>query len=123
VSRTDRLLIATFACLALATTPFALALEGRSALGGETVIIEGPAGASQLSLGDDATVTIDGSHGPITVETRDGAVRVAEAACPDHTCVKTGWVRAPGSAILCLPNGVTVRIGGARDDGLDAVVR
>jgi hypothetical protein len=87
------------------------------------VIIEGPAGTSRMLLDEDETAVIDGSHGPLTVETLSGAVRVANAACPDHTCVKTGWVRASGSAIVCLPNGVTVRIGGARDDGVDAVVR
>ncbi len=123
MSRTDRLLIAALACLALATTPVALALEGHSATGSETVIIEGPAGASRMPLGEEEIVTIDGSHGLVTVEVLGSAVRVAEAKCPDRTCVKTGWVRAPGSAIVCLPNGVTVRIGGARDDGLDAVVR
>lgn len=123
MSLTDRLLIAALACLALAATPVALALEGSATTGGETVIIVGPAGESRLSLGEDEIVTIDGAHGLLTVESLDGAVRVAEAACPDHTCVKTGWVRAPGSAIVCLPNGVTVRMGGARDDGLDAVVR
>lgn len=123
MSRTDRLLIAALACLALAATPVALALEGRSATGSETVIIEGPAGASLMPLGEAEIVAIDGSHGVVTVEMLGGAVRVAEAECPDRTCVKTGWVRAPGSAIVCLPNGVTVRIGGARDDGLDAVVR
>jgi len=123
VSRTDRLLVAALACLALAATPVALALEGSWVTGGETVIIEGPAGASRVPLGEDETVRIDGAHGLVTIETHGGAVRVAEAVCPDHTCVKTGWVRAPGSAIVCLPNGVTVRIGGARDDGLDALVR
>jgi len=123
VSRTDRLLIAVLACLALAATPVARALEGRSAMAGGTVIIEGPVGTSRLSLDEDAAVTVEGARGPVTVETRGGAVCVAEAMCPDHTCVRTGWVRASGSAIVCLPNGVTVRIGGDRDDGLDALVR
>jgi len=123
VTRTDRLLIAALACLALAATPAALAFEGRSVKSGETVMIEGPAGTTRLPLDKTEAVTIDGALGRVTVETRSGAVRVAEAECPDHTCEKTGWVRASGSAIACLPNGVTVRIGGARDDGLDAVVR
>lgn len=123
MSRVDRILVAAFACLALAATPVALALDGRAGTDGGTVIIEGPAGTSRMSLGDDETAIIDGSQGTLVVETLAGAVRVADAVCPDHTCIRTGWVRASGSAIVCLPNRVTVRVGGARDDGLDAVVR
>ena len=123
MSRTDRLLIAVLACLALAATPVALALEGRPGPDGTAIFVDAPTGTSRLPREHDATVTIDGARGRLTVEVLGGAVRVAAAACPDQTCVKTGWVRAPGSAIACLPNGVTVRIGGGRDDGLDAVIR
>jgi len=123
VSRADRLLIAALACFALAATPVALAIGGSQATDGGTVSIEGPKGTSLRPLTEDAVVLIDGAQGSLTVETLGGAVCVSDAACPDHSCIRTGWVRTPGSAIVCLPNGVTVRIGGARDDGLDAVVR
>ncbi|HZL04202.1 MAG TPA: NusG domain II-containing protein [Coriobacteriia bacterium] len=123
MSRTDRILILVLACIALVATPTALALEHGRAAKGDVVIVEGPEGVTRLPLGTDVTATIGGAGGTLEVEVLGGAVRVAEADCPDLTCVKTGWVRAPGSAIVCLPNGVTVRIGGVRDDGLDAIVR
>lgn len=123
MSRTDRLLITVLACLALAATPVAVALGRSGTSRGDTVVIEGPSGVTRMPLDVDDACTIVGAGGSLLVEIRAGAVRVARADCPDHTCVKTGRVRSPGSAIVCLPNGVTVRIGGERDDGLDAVVR
>ncbi|NLX71576.1 MAG: NusG domain II-containing protein [Clostridiales bacterium] len=39
-------------------------------------------------------------------------VRIEEANCPDQLCVKTGAIRSPGQAIVCLPHKVTVTITG-----------
>lgn len=121
MSRADRVLIAILACVALGATPAALALSRSAAA--DTVFIESPAGVSRMSLTVDAALTVAGAEGSLLVESRGGAVRICEADCRDHTCVRTGWVRTSGATIVCLPNGVTVRIGGERDDGLDAVVR
>ena len=30
--------------------------------------------------------------------------------CPNHTCVKQGWVNRVGYPVTCLPNGVYVMI-------------
>jgi hypothetical protein len=49
-------------------------------------------------------------------------VRIADSACPNRQCVKTGWRSAPGSAIVCLPNRVAVILDG-RAPGVDAVSR
>jgi len=62
--------------------------------------------------------------GVATIEMRDGAVRLvptAEYSCPERICLRTGWIRRPGEAIICVPNKLVVRIEG-REDGIDAVI-
>ncbi len=40
----------------------------------------------------------------------NGTVRMIEADCPDHLCVKQGEIKADGEMIVCLPNKVIVRV-------------
>lgn len=119
MSRADRIVIVVVAALALAVWPLAVA----AADGADQVTITGPAGETVVSIAEDAVYEIDGVRGTVTVTVEDGAVCVAESDCPDHTCVRTGAVRAPGSVIACVPNRVIVRVGGDSTDGLDARVR
>lgn len=122
MSRADGVLLGVLALLALVATPLALALAG-SGTGSGVAILEGPEGSTTVELATDGVYAVRGAEGIVTVEVREGAVRVKDAECPDGTCVRTGWVSRPGAAITCLPNGVTVRVGGERDDALDATVR
>lgn len=119
MTRADRVLILVLAVLALASWPLAAAAAGKSA---GTVIISGPAGSTTLPLAQDARLQVEGERGPLTVVIAEGAVRVTEADCPDHVCVKTGSVSAAGALVACVPNGVVVRVGGENDE-LDARVR
>ena len=48
------------------------------------------------------TVT-DGNGHENTVEVEPGRIRVAEANCPDHICVQTGWISDGLRPIVCLP--------------------
>lgn len=54
------------------------------------------------------------------IEIRDGRVRMLEASCPNHLCIRQGWIRFEGQSIVCLPNKVTVTIRGT-GDGFDFV--
>ena len=54
------------------------------------------------------------------IEIRDGRVRMLEASCPNHLCIRQGWIRFEGQSIVCLPNKVTVTVRGA-SDGFDFV--
>ena len=51
----------------------------------------------------------------------DGAVRMIEADCPDHLCVRRGAIRYAGDSIVCLPNRVVIEISGEDALDLDAV--
>ena len=46
------------------------------------------------------------------IEIKDNTVRMVQADCPDHLCVKQGKIKSEGEMIVCLPNKVTVRISG-----------
>jgi hypothetical protein len=80
---------------------------------------------ARLPLDREARVTIAGALGPVIVEVRDGAVRVAESPCPERICMAAGWKRHAGDVIACVPSGVLVRLVGGKqaDDAPDAVTR
>lgn len=118
MTRSDRLLIGVLAVVCLLAWPLVAAARGTA----ERVEISGPFGTSVISLAEDRTVRIEGRSGEVTVVIEDGAVFVAEAECPDHVCVKTGTVSAPGSVVACVPNGVVITIRGGSDE-LDARIR
>ena len=46
------------------------------------------------------------------IEIRDGRVRMIEASCPNHLCIRQGWISLEGQSIVCLPNRVTVTVHG-----------
>jgi hypothetical protein len=119
VSRADRIVIAIIALVAVAAWPLVAAAGG----GSDDVVIAGPAGTTVVPLHVDGTFMIEGLGGPVTVVVSDGWVRVSDSCCPDHVCMRSGAISAPGSLIACVPNGVVVRVGGGGDDGLDARVR
>ena len=49
-----------------------------------------------------------------TVCVRDGKIAVIHADCPNNDCVRQGWL-SDGGAIVCLPNGVEIRLTGDVD--------
>ena len=63
------------------------------------------------------SLTFDGIYaindGKNTIEIRDGKVRMTEADCPNHLCVRQGWISFSGQSIVCLPNELSVTITGA----------
>jgi hypothetical protein len=60
----------------------------------------------EISLAGDATVSV----GSMTFEVKSGKIRVSESDCPNHVCMREGWIMNPGQSIVCLPNHVIVEI-------------
>jgi hypothetical protein len=85
--------------------------------------VEGPHGLTRLSLDEDTRVRVQGARGELLVEVCDGSVRVVSSDCPERRCVSSGAVSSVGECIVCVPNAVTVTVGGERGHDLDAVVR
>jgi hypothetical protein len=78
-----------------------------------------------VSLGVDREFGVGKGGSYNLIEVRDGRIRVAEASCPDKTCVHTGAKGRAGDLIVCLPNRLQIKIeGGGADEpenGVDAV--
>ena len=66
------------------------------------------------------TVQIDGAVTNI-VAVEKGRIRVSEATCPDHICIRQGWISNGIVPIVCLPNNLVVQIEGAALAEVDAV--
>lgn len=119
MTRGDRIVIAIVVAAAIAAWPVTIALASGRA---DVAIVRGPEGRSELRLDEPRTVEVAGALGPVLVRVEGGAVRVVAADCPDGLCKLQGAAGSPGRALVCVPNGVTVRIGGD-GDALDTVVR
>lgn len=73
-----------------------------------------------LPLTEDASLVITGTYSnTITVE--EGKIAITASDCPGEDCVHSGAIHTSGRSIVCLPNGVEVRVVRAQSD-VDFVV-
>ena len=73
----------------------------------------------ELPLTGEETVELTGAY-KNTVVIQNGSVSVTRSTCPGEDCVHSGKISKPGRSLVCLPNGVEIRITGA--DEIDFVV-
>lgn len=73
-----------------------------------------------LSVTKDRTFTVEYGGSYNVIEIKDGTIRVSDAGCKDHTCVKMGCLKG-AAPIVCLPNHLVIRFADSED--IDAVVR
>lgn len=66
-------------------------------------------------LASDRLLYVEGPYGHLTVEVKDKKVRVFDATCPNKLCEHQGWLTR--GAIICLPNRISVIVGGSWDSG------
>lgn len=57
------------------------------------------------------------------VRVQSGTVCIADADCPDRTCVRMGAISRAGETLVCLPHCLTITLEGAAGSALDAVTR
>jgi hypothetical protein len=107
--------------LALVIASFAGLFYTREAVSRDAdVVIEvGGKAVYTLTLDTDREVTVAGTHGDAVVEVKDGKVRMKEAPCENHTCMRQGWI-AQGT-IVCLPNRIVVIVGTGMKKEMDAI--
>lgn len=67
----------------------------------------------EVPLSEDGRYEVAGPLGDTVVLVRAGAVSVESSPCPHKTCVGIGSVKRPGDTIVCVPNGVVVRVLGS----------
>ena len=73
-----------------------------------------------VSLSEDCVLVVKGALGETTIEVSGGYIQFLSSPCPHKLCVEWGKVAVRGDYIVCVPNGVSVRITGESD--FDAIV-
>lgn len=66
-------------------------------------------------LEDHTTIEVEGRLGKSVIEISRKGARFIDSSCPNHLCVRRGWVSKSGDMVACVPNGVVVRIVGKRE--------
>lgn len=64
-------------------------------------------------LDHDRVLEIRGPLGVSRLEIRNGRVRFLESPCRNKVCVHSGWLSHAGEVAACLPNRVSVSLGGS----------
>ena len=59
------------------------------------------------SLNEDQIIKIDQEN---TIQIKNQKVKMIQATCPDHLCIKQGTIDKKGSTIVCLPHHLIIEI-------------
>lgn len=108
------------AVVVLAILVFLCFLPGSRANAGYAEIYMDGKLVRTVSLDTPQEFTLTGSY-TNTVTVQDGKIAVTASTCPGEDCVGCGWVSTSGRSIVCLPNGIEIRII-SQSDGVDLVV-
>ena len=101
---------------------------------GGTLLVMRPQGDAQIEIVQDGTVlyrldlsqeknrafSVEYAGRTNLIEIHDHQIRVAQAECPDQTCVHMNWLGSSGLPIVCLPNHLVIQFV-QPPDGLDTV--
>ena len=113
-------LLAVALVVALAVLVAVSFLPSASADGVQAQIYHNGERIKTLSLEEDQSVEIAGKYTNV-ITVKNGAVSIAASDCPGEDCVHSGAIHSTGRSIVCLPNGVEVRVVNAQSD-VDFVV-
>lgn len=73
-----------------------------------------------VCLTEDQEFTVTGKCTNV-IAVRDGKIAVIRSDCPGEDCVSCGWLGNTGRSIVCLPNGLEIRVVAENSD-VDFVV-
>lgn len=65
-------------------------------------------------------IEIKTKYGYNMIEMTKEGIRIIDADCSNHTCIKQGAINRPGASLVCVPNYLTVTLAG-RDEGVDTI--
>lgn len=114
----DFLAIGLVAVLAVAV--FACFLPGNSDSSGRAEIFLNGQKMKTVDLSKNQIFSISDRYHNV-IEVADGAISIAESDCPGQDCVHSGKISSSGRILVCLPNGLEIRISAAEAD-VDFVV-
>lgn len=75
----------------------------------------------EIDLSKDDIISI--LDGKMRIEVNKGRIRVLESDCPNHNCMKMGWIQSKGQNIICVPNRVLIEIASDESQSIDAISR
>lgn len=75
-----------------------------------------------LNTSPDREIVVEYEGRTNTIEIKDGRIRVIDAQCPDHTCVRMGYLENASMPIVCLPNRLVITFADEKSD-VDAMTR
>ena len=84
------------------------------------VVTRGGVELARMPLSEDCRYVVSDADVRCVIETSDGAVRMAEADCPDRLCVASGPKSERGQVIVCLPNEIVIRVESEDDAAVDS---
>lgn len=61
-----------------------------------------------LTQTDDQVIAVDYEGRTNLIEIKDHKIHMLEAECPDHTCIRMGWLDS-AAPIVCLPNHLVIQ--------------
>ena len=73
-----------------------------------------------VALDEDTSFAVIGKYTNV-ITVKNGRIAITASDCPGEDCVHSGAIRSSGRSIVCLPNGVEVRVVNAQSD-VDFVV-
>ena len=109
------------ASILVALSIFFIADASLKPQGGEAVIFIDNRLIATIDLSADNTHEFAGKIGIVKVSVRDGELRVTDADCPLHLCMKSGNISRDGEIIVCLPNRFVAVIKGGDPRSLHGV--
>lgn len=89
---------------------------------GTVIIYQDGKKIKELSLQKDTEVIIENRY-INKVVIKDQQVAIVESDCPGMDCVHSGYIAHTGRSIVCLPNGVEIRIVKDENSKVDFIVR
>ena len=103
------------AILVMALAVFAAFLPRENAPAAYAEIYQDGKLLKTVMLSEDQEFTVTGRY-TNTVTVCDGKIAVTHSDCPGGDCVSCGWADGAGRSIVCLPNGLEIRVmAGNRD--------
>lgn len=70
-----------------------------------------------VSLDKDDEFFVNGNISKVKIKVKDGKIGIIENDCPDHTCINMGFINSSSRTIICVPNGITIKVD--NHDGVD----
>ncbi len=107
-------LLAIAAVLILAAVVFSLFLPKEDAPGAWAGIYQNGELIRTVPLSRDQEFTVSGQY-TNTVTVQDGRIAITSSTCPGGDCIRLGWLESAGRTLICLPNGLEIRVLGSSD--------